>query len=466
MTDSRYSMLGKLIEPELKGLIAEKNFKELREALSELDPADIAEAIEVLEEDEQVLLFRFLPRDTAADVFEYLPFHAQETLVQSLGNEQVAHLLNEMAPDDRTAFLEDLPGIVAKRFINLLDADERRVATELLGYPEGSIGRRTTTEYVEIRETMTVEEALNHIRETGEDKETISVVYVVDNRDKLIDDLRLRQLIFADPKSRIGDLMDRQFVALNAFDDQERAIEIMTRYDRVALPVIEKDGTLVGIVTADDIFDVAEEEATEDIHRLGGVEELEAPYLSISIPKLVRKRIGWLAILFVGGTFTARTLNLFEDFLARLPFLMVFIPLILSNGGNAGSQASTLVIRSMALQEVEAADWFRILLREILSGLLLGALLGAMAYGVLNVFPIDQPLEPAQLTRVMLAVSCSVFGAVMVGNLVGSMLPFLLRLAGIDPALASNPFVATLSDISGVIIYFSIAQLFLAGMAE
>lgn len=462
MEQTVYSMFGKLIEPELKEMLAKKDYKALREILMELDPSDIAESLQVLSDEDIVIVFRILPHDVAADVFEQLEFHDQERLIHSLGNEHAAKLLDEMDPDDRTAFLEDLPGVVSRQFISMLSPEEKQVATRLLGYPEDSIARRATPEYIDIQEDWTVKEALKHIRTVGQDKETINVVYVVDKKKKLVDDLRLRQLIFAEPKSLISDLMDHHFVALNALDDQEYAIEAMAQYDRIALPVVERDGTLMGIVTSDDIFDVAEEEATEDIHRLGGMEALEIPYSDATVWMMVQKRVIWLIVLFIGGILTSITLQQYEQALSQLTILMFFIPLIVSSGGNSGSQAATLVIRAMALQEVQLSDWYKVLIRELISGFFLGLTLGIIAYMLLQFWTIDvESQNNVSAFLIIMTVSISVVGTVMIGTIVGAMLPFILRRIGLDPAMSSTPFVATLADITGVIVYFTIAQLLL-----
>lgn len=462
MDQTVYSMFGKLIEPELKQMIAQKEYKELREILLELDPGDIAESLQVLSDEETAIVFRILPYSTAADVFEHLEFSDQESLIHSLSNEHAAQLLDEMEPDDRTAFLEDLPGMVARQFISMLSPEERKTATRLLGYPEDSIARRATPEFVDIQENWTVAEALKHIRTIGKDKETINVVYVVDAKKKLVDDLRLRQLIFAEPDSLISDLMDRQFVALNAYDDQEHAIDIMSHYDRIALPVVERDGTLMGIVTYDDILDVVEEETTEDIHRLGGMEALDIPYSDASVWTMVQKRVGWLIILFIGGILTSVTLHQYEQALSQLTILMFFFPLIVSSGGNSGSQAATLVIRAMALQEVQLSDWYKVLVRELISGFFLGLTLGILACVILQFWTIEVDfLENVSAFQIILTVSVSVVGTVMIGTMVGAMLPFILRRFGLDPAMSSTPFVATLADITGVVVYFTIAQILL-----
>ncbi len=458
------SMLGRLIEPEIRSLLANKKYKDLRETLSELDPADIAETILILSPEDRAVVFRLLPRDIAADVFEYLPFPEQEELLQSFSQEQVAAILNEMAPDDRTALLEELPGRFTRRLLGLMSPEERAIATELLGYPEDSIGRLMTPEYIAVYEDWTIKEVFKHIRKIGQDTETINVIYVINGNDQLIDDLRLKQLILADPKSQVSDLMDHQFIALRATDDQETAIDVMTHYDRFALPVVDSDGTLVGIVTSDDIFDVLEEENTEDMHKLGGVEALEEPYSQVRFHTMVRKRSGWLSLLFFGGYLTSKTMGLYEDYISSEIWMLLsmFLPLIISSGGNSGSQAATLVIRAMAVQDIESRDWLRIMLRELSTGLLLGLILGVISIIFFYFWPASESLTAETLSEyhfwlLGFTVSAAVLGAVIFGTFTGAMLPFIFRSLGIDPALSSTPFVATIVDISGVVIYFSLA---------
>ncbi len=463
MPGYRDSMLGRLIEPEIKSLLAEKNYKELRESLQELDPVDIAETIGVLSEEERAVVFRLLPRSISADVFEYLSFSEQEEVLRLLGHEQVSSILNEMDPDDRTALLEELPGKLTRRILEMLSPEERAIAKTLLGYPEESIGRLMTPEYLAVREDWTVTQTLEYIRKTGREKETVNVLYVTDENDRLIADLKIRTLIFSDPETRIRDIMNTQVIALNAFDDQETASEVMLRYDVTVLPVVDSDGTLVGIVTSDDVFDVVVEEATEDIHRMGGLEAIDEPYFDVSFFTLWRKRAGWLAILFFGGMITVYVMETFEPHIdsGQLLILSLFLPLVISSGGNSGSQAATLVIRALAVKDVALKDWYRVFWRELLSGLLLGSFLGLIALARVIFFP---PMDYDRFWMLSLTVSLSVIGVVLYGTLMGSMLPFILRFLGFDPAFSSNPLIATLCDSIGVAIYFSLAILILSGV--
>ncbi|MFL6541931.1 MAG: magnesium transporter, partial [Chthoniobacterales bacterium] len=371
-------MVGRLLQPEIKEMIAARDFAGLRELFREWPPADVAEIILDLEEDERVIIFRILPHNLAADVFEYLDVDAQQELLKAMAHEQVIGILNEMSPDDRTALLEEMPSAAARQLIRSLTPEERRIATALLGYPEGSVGRLMTPDFIAVDENWTVREVLDYVRENGQDSETLNVIYVVDDRGKLIDDLRIREFLLRPLDARVSDFRDKAFVALNVNDLQEEALNVFRKYDRTALPVIDSTGVLVGIVTTDDMLDVAEEEATEDIQKFGGLEALDEPYMRIPLWKMVRKRAGWLVILFLGEMLTATAMSSYQDEIAKAVVLALFLPLIISSGGNSGSQASTLIIRAMALGEVTLRDWWRVMRREIEAGLSLGLILGGI----------------------------------------------------------------------------------------
>ncbi len=463
-------MVGKILEPEIRSLIEARNFSALREVFREWPPADVAEVILDLPEHEQVIIFRVLPHALAADVFEYLDFDAQQKLLRAMAHEQVVAILNEMSPDDRTALLEELPSAAARQLIRLLTPEERRVATALLGYPENSVGRLMTPDFIAIKENWTVRQVLDYVREHGQDSETLNVVYVVDDEGKLIDDLRIREFLLRPLDARVSDFRDHTFVALNVTDSQQDALNVFRKYDRTALPVVDSNGVLVGIVTIDDMLDVAEQEATEDIQKFGGVEALDEPYMRISLWKMIRKRAGWLVILFLGEMLTATAMATFQDEIARAVVLALFLPLIISSGGNSGSQASTLIVRAMALGEITLRDWWRVALREIQAGLSLGAILGTIGilrvalWSIVGEKYFHRQLYGPHWPLVALTVGLALVGVVLWGSLSGSMLPFILRRAGADPAASSAPFVATLVDVTGLIIYFSIALVIMRGV--
>jgi len=462
-------MVGKLLQPEIKQLIDSRNFTALREIFREWPPADLAEVILDMPENEQVIIFRVLPSALAADVFEYLDVEPQQHLLRAMAHEQVVGILNEMSPDDRTALLEEMPSAAARQVIRLLTPDERRVAQSLLGYPEGSVGRLMTPDFIAVHENWTVREVLDYVRENGQDSETLNVIYVVDDRGKLIDDLRVREFLLRPLDVRVSDIRDHTFVALKVNDSQEDALNAFRKYDRVALPVVDSNEVLVGIVTSDDMLDVAEEEATEDIQKFGGMEALDEPYMRISLWRMVRKRAGWLIILFLGEMLTATAMSNYQDEIAKAVVLALFLPLIISSGGNSGSQASTLIIRAMALGEVTLRDWWRVASRELQTGLSLGAILGTIgalrvtAWSLVGEKYFHREIYGPHWPLVALTVGIALVGVVLWGSLSGSMLPFVLRSCRLDPATSSAPFVATLVDVTGLIIYFSIAFIIMRG---
>jgi len=439
-------MVGKILEPEIRSLIEARNFGALRELFREWPPADVAEVILDLPEDEQVIIFRVLPHTLAADVFEYLDFDAQQKLLHAMAHEQVVAILNEMSPDDRTAFLEELPSAAARQLIRLLTPEERRIAQSLLGYPEDSVGRLMTPDFIAVKEDWTVQQVLDYIREHGRDSETLNVIYVVDERGKVIDDIRMREFLLRPLGSAVRDMMEKVFVTLNATDSQQDALNVFRKYDRTALPVVDSSGVVVGIVTIDDMLDVAEAEATEDIQKFGGMEALDEPYMRIPLWRMVRKRAGWLVILFLGETLTATAMANYQAELAKALVLALFLPLIISSGGNSGSQASTLMIRAMALGEVTLRDWWQVMRRELQAGLFLGAILGVIgvvrvgAWAIVGEQYLHQQPYGAHWPLVALTVGIALVGVVLWGTLSGSMLPFILRRVGADPAASSAPF--------------------------
>lgn len=448
---------------DLEALIEARDFVSLREEIRNWPAGDLADLLEPLPAEKEAVVFRLLPRDVAADVFSYLPIDRQRELLKAMGHEEAANILNDMSDDDRTQMLEELPARVTQQLLSLLSDNERQLASQFLGYPEHSVGRLMTPHFVRVKSHWTVGHALDHIRRYGEDSETMSMVYVIDEHGKLIDDLRIRQFLLTSPDTKISEIMDSRFHALKATDDQEFAVRVFKEADRNALPVTDTDGVLLGIVTADDIFDVAEEEDTEDVQKIGGTETLEEPYMKMAIPSMVRKRATWLIVLFLSEMLTATAMGRFEDEIARAVVLSVFVPLVISSGGNSGSQASTLIIRAMALGEVKLRDWWRVMRREILSGLSLGMILGSIGFIRITVWALLFHSYGDHWLLVALTVGIALIGIVLWGSLSGSMLPFLLKRIGLDPATSSAPFVATLVDVSGLIIYFTVAAIILKG---
>ncbi len=456
-------MLGHLLKPEYEELIAQKDWESLRIAFEDLHPADIAEVLDDLPPEDSGVIFRILPRDVAGTAFEYLPIDQQAELITALGSEQLVNVLNGMSPDDRTRLFEELPAEVTRRALSSLNPDELKVARQLLGYPDNSAGRYMTTEYLSIKPAMSAREALEYIRTHGKGRETLNALYVIDDRGVLLYDVRLADLVLANPETKVDEIPTRHMVALPAVAPRSEVVEAFEKYDRVALPVVDSKGVLVGIITVDDVLDVAEAEATEDIQKLGGMEALDAPYLEISAWGMFKKRGGWLSILMVSEMLTATAMSYFEDEIARAVVLALFIPLIMSSGGNSGSQATSLIIRGLAVRDIAVKDWWRVLLRELRSGVMLGVLLASIGLCRIVFWPSRDELYGPHYLMVGLTVAFSLIGVVLFGSLAGSMLPFILRKLGFDPAAASAPFVATLVDVTGLVIYFTVASLILSG---
>ena len=450
----------------IRQLIEDKSWKILKQEFNNLEPVQIAEIIGILSKQEQIILFRVLSRKLAKETFQHLSRDEQEDIIEALAanGKKLAGLLNDLDPDDRTAFFEELPGKVSQRLIQMLSKEEREIAIRLLGYPEKSIGRLMTPEYVAVRPYYTVQQSLEHIRKFGHDSETLNVIYIVDDRWRLIDDIRIEEIILASPDLTVADLSDRRFVALNANDDQEVAVKVFHDRDRVALPVTDTDGTLLGIVTFDDVMDVAQKETTEDFQKFGGTKGLDLSYTKTPLADMVKKRAGWLVVLFLGEMLTASAMGYFDEEISKAVVLALFVPLIISSGGNSGSQAASLIIRSLALEELKLCNWWYVIKKELFSGLLLGLLLGTIGFVRIFVWQKAGLFDYGEFWPwVGLCVSVSLVFIVLWGTLSGSMIPFILKRIGLDPATASAPFVATLVDVTGLIIYFSIAALLLTG---
>jgi magnesium transporter len=435
----------------------------IREFLNQQNISDVAELIYEYPEYEGKIISN-MSVHRASSVFKILDINTQKTIIQELPPFKTAELLNELPADDRTSFLEELPSEVVKELIKLLDPEERRVTLSLLGYPEGSVGRLMTPDYIAVQVDWTVQEVLDYIREVGKERETIDVIYVVNDKGEFVDDMRIREIILASPDKQVGDIIDNRSITLNVTDDQEVANQTFKMNNRVALPVVDDKNLLLGIVTIDDVLWIANEEFSEDMQKIGGTEALDEPYLEMPILKLFKKRVVWLIVLFVGEMLTATAMGYFEDEIAKAVVLALFVPLIISSGGNSGSQASTLIIQAMAVGEIHVSDWWRVMRREIVSGLLLGSVLGLV--GFLRVLIWNNIFHSyGEHTFIIgLTVGFSLIGVVLWGTVSGSMLPIILKKLGADPATSSAPFVATLVDVTGLIIYFSMAYFFMQGI--
>ncbi|WP_276481171.1 magnesium transporter [Paraflavitalea pollutisoli] len=451
------------LQEQFEELMRSGNEISVKEWLNDQNISDVAELIFELPEYESQII-QHMNMHRAASVFKILDLSTQKAVIQELPPYKTAELLNELPADDRTAFLEELPSEVVKELIRLLDPEERRVTLSLLGYPEGSVGRLMTPDYISVQVDWTVQEVLEHIREVGKESETIDVIYVVTDKGEFVDDMRIREILLAVPDKQVGELIDNRFIALHVNDDQEEANQVFKMNNRVALPVIDDKNILLGIVTIDDILWVANEEFSEDMQKMGGTEALDEPYLEIPLGKLFKKRVVWLVVLFLGEMLTATAMGYFEEEIQKFVVLALFVPLIISSGGNSGSQASTLIIQAMAVGEITIVDWWRVLRREILSGLMLGAMLGLIGFCRVVFWNSIFHTYGEHSVLVALTVGFSLVGIVLWGTISGSMLPIILKKLGADPATSSAPFVATLVDVTGLIIYFSTAYLFLGGI--
>ncbi len=452
------------LQQQFEEVIASENKLEIQEFLNHQNISDVATLI-YENEDYEGQIISHLSIHRAASVFKILELPTQKRIIKNLPAIKTTELLNELPADDRVAFLEELPVSIVRDLIKTLDPDERKVTLELLGYPENSIGRIMTPDYVYVYEENTVTEVFETIRKHAKGSETIDVIYVINENDELLDDIRIRDFILAEPATKVRDIMDGRFIALHVNDDQEMASEIFKMNNRVALPVTGDNNILLGIVTIDDILWVAEEEYSEDIQKIGGTQALDEPYLEMSLFKLFKKRVGWLIILFLGEMLTATAMGYFEGEIQKFVVLALFIPLIISSGGNTGSQASTLIIQAMAVGEITIANWWRVIRREMIQGLMLGSVLGLIGFIRVIAWAEFMPgvYGPHEIL-VAFTVGFSLLGVVLWGTLSGSMLPILIKRLKGDPAVSSAPFVATLVDVTGLVIYFSVAYMFLKGI--
>jgi magnesium transporter len=425
---------------------------------------DLADLVDELEASQRAAFLEHIPVETATDVFQQLEVGAQREILDALPNRRVAEIINELDPDDRTALLESLPIQSTKHLLSFLMPQERAVAQKLLAFPEDSVGRLMTPDFLAIRKEWSVGQAMEFIRRNGEDKETLNDIYVVDELGRLLDDIRIREFLLSPPDRAVADIMDVQYAALQADDPQEKAIKAFKTYNALtALPVIDDEGLLLGIVTIDDILLLEEKETTEDIQKLGGVQALEDSYLEVSLWRMFRSRAGWLIVLFFGQMLTASAMSFYEVEIGKAVVLALFIPLIISSGGNSGSQAATLMIRALALGEVSSADLWKVLRRELAVGFGLGLVLGLIGLLRVTVWGSAFGAYGEHFLSLGIAISAAVIFVVAWGTVVGAMLPLVLKRLGLDPATSSAPFVATLIDVTGILIYFNIAMLVMGG---
>ncbi|MBP3752027.1 MAG: magnesium transporter [Pyramidobacter sp.] len=434
---------------EVETCIQQKRFREAKELLSDMEPIDIAEGLEDLPSAQLVLYFRLLPKDLAVEVFEMLDFDEQERFLAHATGDEVTEIIEEMSDDDRTELFDELPATTVKRLLLKLSPEERRLANTLLGYPEDSAGRIMTPEYIALKAHMTVKSALERIREKARSKETIYTSFVTDEGRHLLGAVELEDLILADPDAEVIDIMNGDPVSVATSADQEQAAQIISRYDLHTLPVVDSEKRLVGIITFDDVLDVVEEEATVDIERMAGIEPVEEDYLDANLFTVARKRFVWLVICIITEALTSTVLKHYSPLTQHVVSLTFFVPLLIGTGGNAGTQAATLMIRGMTVGEIQWKNLGRIIAREAATGVLLGSALGLL--GLARAWMIGTGYGVA------VTVGLGVLLVVLIGNLAGTALPLLARALHIDPAIMSGPFITTVVDIVGLIVYFETA---------
>lgn len=436
-------------EIEIQELIEQNQLKAVAERFQGWAYPEIADLLTQLDKPHQILAYRALPRQRAADVFAYLEPEDQDSLLEALTDADTRALLADLSPDDRTEMLEELPASITRRLMQLLSPSDLAEARQLLGYPEESVGRLMTPDYIRVRAEWTAEQAFEHIRKYGRDSEIFNILYVTDGNGLLIGVVRLRLLILAAPGTVINDILNFNCVSISAFEDREVAVETIQRYDENALPVVDSEGVLVGIVTVDDIMDVAEEEVTEDIQKGAGMAPLETKYSAASPVQLFRKRIGWLLILIFVNLISAGVISSYEAYVMEFITLALFMPLVIASGGNCGAQSATLMVRAIATGDVELEDWFKSVSKEILVGVLLGIAMAVIAGGVGQLYGGD--------SKIAVIVGLSMISIVFIANAFGALLPFVLSRIKVDPAAASTPLITSIMDVLGLLIYFSIA---------
>ena len=446
------------LETALSALLAEKKYATARDTLITMNGADIESVFEELPEESLPLLFRLLPKELAAEVFVEMDPEEQELLIKGFSDSELKEVVDELYADDAADLVEEMPANVVKRILKTADPDLRKTINELLKYPEDSAGSIMTTEMVTLRPAMTVAEAIKRIRRTGFDKETVYNCYITDDQRHLIGTITIRTLILAEEDDLISDLMEENVISVGTLADQETAAEMLARYDFTALPVVDQENRLVGIVTVDDAIDVLKEEATEDIERMAAILPSDKPYLRTGVLSIWSNRIPWLLLLMVSATFTSMILSSFENALAAQSALLLFIPMLMDTGGNSGSQASVTIIRSLSLGDVEPRDMGEVIWKEVRVALLCGLTLGLVCFG--KVMLIDRLLmhNPEVTVSVALVVCLTMAATILCAKLVGCTLPILAKLVKLDPAVCASPFITTIVDALSLLIYFAVAS--------
>lgn len=435
---------------EILELLETKQYTNLRQYLSEMNDADIAVRLEELPEEEMLKVFRILPKDMAADVFSYLEVESGQFIITSLSDKEAATIIDNLMADDATDFLEEMPANIVKKLLANAKPDTRRDINHLLRYPEDSAGSIMTVEYVDLKENLTVEEAIERIRGVGLDSETINICYVLDSRRTLVGTVALRYLLLSQPGERIGDIMHENVISLNTLMDQEEVARRFQKYDFTAMPVVDNENRLVGIITVDDVVDIMEEEATEDMEKMAAIVPSDKPYMRTGVFETYKKRIPWLLLLMISATFTGKIISSFEEALSACMVLSAYIPMLMDTGGNAGGQSSVTIIRGLSLNEIEFKDMFRVIWKEIRVAGVCGITLGVANFAKLML------VDHLEVTVAVVVCGTMVL-TVFLAKIVGCSLPMLAKKAGFDPAVMASPFITTIVDALSLMIYFQIA---------
>lgn len=435
---------------EIRALLETKQYTRLRQKLSEMNEADVAATLEELEETEQLKVFRILPKDMAADVFSYMEVEAQQYIITSLSERDAGNIIDNLMADDATDLLEEMPANIVKKLLSVTSPETRRDINNLLRYPDDSAGSIMTVEFVDLKESLTVEQAIERIRNIGVDSETINICYVLDARRKLIGTVALRYLLLSQPDEIIGEIMHENVISINTMMDQEEVAHQFQKYDFTSMPVVDNENRLVGIITVDDIVDIMEQEATEDIEKMAAILPTDKSYMRTGVFETWKKRIPWLLLLMISATFTGRIIANFEDALSVYVVLTAFIPMLMDTGGNAGGQASVTIIRGLSLDEIEFSDIWRVVFKEIRVAFLCGVTLAIANFAKLML------LDRVGL-QVALVVCLTLVAVVLIAKIVGCTLPMLAKKIGFDPAVMASPFITTIVDAISLLIYFNIA---------
>ena len=434
----------------IRELLETRQYTNLRQKVAEMNTADVAAILEEMEEEELLKVFRILPKSMAADVFSYLEVDHQQMIITSLSDKEAANIIDNLMADDATDLLEEMPANVVKKLLANASADTRRDINHLLRYPEDSAGSIMTVEYVDLKENMTVQDAINRIRQVGVDSETINICYVLDAKRTLVGTVALRYLLITPPDAVIGEMMHENVVFINTMMDQEEVARQFQKYDFTAMPVVDNENRLVGIITVDDIVDILQEEATEDIEKMAAIVPTDKPYMKTTVFETWKKRIPWLLLLMISATFIGSIITSFEDALSACVVLTAYIPMLMDTGGNAGGQASVTIIRGLSLNEIEFKDAFKVVWKEARVAVLCGLTLAAANFVKLLLFD--------RVTIAVAAVVClTLVAAVFIAKIIGCLLPMLAKKIGFDPAVMASPFITTIVDALSLLIYFSIA---------